>query len=499
MLGGRRLPFWLGYALAVAVVAVAIVGAFLLHGSELRRFDRVEHREAARAARQATAVAMRSLDQLATVAAFFQADEHVTQHEFAVFARSLLGQGALVGTAYIANVPYARRAVFERHYHLRIREWTPHGVLPAGRRSDYLPITYLSPIGPRAAPIGYDLSTDPSRGPILMRAGDRGSPAATRISTLLSTNGLGLSVFRPIYRHGAPTGTPAQRRAALIGYAAAAFRARGLLSAAAEAVPADVGLELFEGDRPVLGGDAVPPASESVPLLLAGRRWVLVVHDPSRPDLTTPLLVGLVGISVAALLGALVFAWSRTERMRELRREAGQDPLTGLRNRRRFEEELRLAMARSRRDGGSGALLVLDLDGFKAINDTLGHPAGDRTLREIAAALRRRVRETDVVARIGGDEFAVVLPGCDLAHARSVADAVTGEIRDGAGSDPDGAGPTVSVGIAMFHGDRSARMEFVVAEADAAMYAAKEAGGDRVRIFDPGVIAGDDEISGQPA
>ena len=128
---------------------------------------------------------MGSLDQLATVAAFFQADEHVTRHEFAVFARSLLGQGALAGTAFVANVPNARRPTFERTYGLGIREWTPHGILPAGRRRDYLPLTFLSPIGPRAAPIGYDLSTDPSRGPVLARARDRGSPAATGISTPL--------------------------------------------------------------------------------------------------------------------------------------------------------------------------------------------------------------------------------------------------------------------------------------------------------------------------
>jgi CHASE1-domain containing sensor protein len=154
MVWGRRLPFGVGYALALAGAVAAITGALLLHGSEMRRFERVEHREAAHAARQATAVAMRSLDQLETVAAFFQADEHVSRREFDVFARSLLGQGALVGTAFIANVPSVRRTAFERGYGLRIREWTPHGVRAAGERRDYFPLTYLSPVGPRAAPIG---------------------------------------------------------------------------------------------------------------------------------------------------------------------------------------------------------------------------------------------------------------------------------------------------------------------------------------------------------
>ena len=136
------------------------------------------------------------------------------------------------------------------------------------------------------------------------------------------------------------------------------------------------------------------------------------------------------GVSLAALLGALVLIWTRNERMRELQRQASQDPLTGLKNRRRFEEDLRTELARSRREGTTGALLMLDLDNFKQVNDTLGHPIGDRVIEEIAGVLGGRTRETDVLARLGGDEFAIVLPHCDAAEAQQVAETIATAIRE---------------------------------------------------------------------
>ena len=168
----------------------------------------------------------------------------------------------------------------------------------------------------------------------------------------------------------------------------------------------------------------------TAPIHIADRTWLLVVRDPNRPDVSLPLLLAVVGISLAALLGALILVWSRNERMEELQRQASQDSLTGLKNRRRFEEELRAAMARGRRERTTGALLMLDLDYFKQVNDSHGHPAGDHLIEEIADVLRRRTRESDVLARLGGDEFAVVLPRCTPAEARVAADAIAAAIRE---------------------------------------------------------------------
>jgi diguanylate cyclase (GGDEF)-like protein len=215
---------------------------------------------------------------------------------------------------------------------------------------------------------------------------------------------------------------------------------------------------------------------------IADRSWLLVVRDPNRPGVSLPVLIAIVGISLAALLGALVLVWSRNERMQELRRQASQDPLTGLKNRRRFGEDLRAELARSRRDGSSGAVLMLDLDNFKQVNDTLGHPIGDRVIADIAMVLHGRMRETDVVARLGGDEFGIVLPRCDEAEARAVATEIATAIREHAPSE-EGVPPiTASIGIALFGADPESSLESLLIDADAAMYEAKRGGRDSVRL-----------------
>ena len=136
--------------------------------------------------------------------------------------------------------------------------------------------------------------------------------------------------------------------------------------------------------------------------------------------------------------------------MQELKLQASQDPLTGLKNRRRFEEDLRHELARSRREDTVGAVLMLDLDNFKQVNDTLGHPAGDRTIAEIAGVLTGRMRATDVVGRLGGDEFAIVLPRCDLDEAEEIAEAIASSIRLHAPAGEAAPPITASIGIATF-------------------------------------------------
>lgn len=252
---------------------------------------------------------------------------------------------------------------------------------------------------------------------------------------------------------------------------------------------ADVQLRIDR--RTVFGDRGSLNDAARAPIHIADRTWLLIVRDPNRPDIGLPILLAGVGISLAALLGALILVWSHNERMEELQRQAGQDSLTGLKNRRRFEEDLRSEMARSRREGRTGALLMLDLDNFKRVNDSLGHPAGDRLIKEIAGVLRRRARETDVLARLGGDEFAIVLPHCDAAEAQVVAEEIVAAIRN---HTPQGDGVqavTASVGIAKFGAHRRTSFELVLSEADTAMYAAKDAGRDGVRVFDPLAVRGD--------
>ena len=179
-----------------------------------------------------------------------------------------------------------------------------------------------------------------------------------------------------------------------------------------------------------------------------------------------------------------------TERRRyeeRLRHLADHDALTGLRNRRSFERELQSHCALTDRYGGRGAAIVLDLDHFKFINDTLGHTAGDEALGRAANVLRSRLRQTDVLARLGGDEFAILLPHADAREARLVAEELLASLRaehiELGGSARSLA---ASVGIALFEPGRDLSGEDVLVNADLAMYDAKNAGRDRAEIYEHG-------------
>ncbi|HEX3609798.1 MAG TPA: diguanylate cyclase [Solirubrobacterales bacterium] len=480
-----RVRFWLGMVAVAAIAIGSIIGALVVSSNEHDAFERRQREEALRSAHQVEALARLSVGQLSSAAAFYQAEGNFSRHEFEVVADSLLGTGALSATGFIESVPNSGRQRYEHRRGLPILDRNALGALrPEGRRRQYFPLTFAAANGLSIQPPdGYDVGSDPLRHPYLLRARDSGRPVASRVIRL-PAGGTGINVFRPVYRDGAPTATVAQRRGALLGFAVGGFHIPDLTSAADVSLPGGSDVELVEGGRPVAGPDLSGADTASAPIRIADRRWLLAVSDPNGPGVGLPVLMVVFGLSLAALLGALVLIWNRNERMQELKRQAGQDSLTGLKNRRRFEEDLRAELARSRRYGVAGALLMLDLDHFKRVNDTLGHPAGDRVIAEIAAVLRTRTRETDVLARLGGDEFAIVLPRCDLAEAEAVAEEIATAVREHMYGE-EGIPPiTACIGIAPFGPKTLMNPESVLAKADAAMYAAKGSGRDAVRTFD---------------
>ena len=202
----------------------------------------------------------------------------------------------------------------------------------------------------------------------------------------------------------------------------------------------------------------------------------------------TPLWVALSASRDAAVSPVtLTYQFQDISERRELegrlRYLVDHDLLTGLFNRHRFQQELVSQGHRQRRFGGSAAVLMIDLDGFKDVNDQFGHGVGDELLRTLSASLRERSRETDVLARLSGDEFAVLLPEADRDAAELVATEITQVVRRHVSVlGTERAQVTASVGVALL--DDLTELE-VVALADAAMYAAKRSGGDRFVIFDP--------------
>jgi diguanylate cyclase (GGDEF)-like protein len=177
----------------------------------------------------------------------------------------------------------------------------------------------------------------------------------------------------------------------------------------------------------------------------------------------------IVGLLISTLKGALL-------RERALSRT---DALTGLLNRRALDEEGARLLALCRRKNHPVAMAYLDLDGFKAVNDRLGHDAGDEVLRTVADALRRSVRPSDICARLGGDEFVVLLAEADAGEAAVAVERV--RVRVSERLTPSLVPVTCSIGVVAFKSAPATVAEMIPA-ADARMYLAKAAGKDRVHL-----------------
>lgn len=174
----------------------------------------------------------------------------------------------------------------------------------------------------------------------------------------------------------------------------------------------------------------------------------------------------------------------------QLRRLAHYDPLTGLPNRGLLYERLRQAMPAASRDGRELAVMFLDLDGFKQVNDRYGHEAGDEVLRALSARMAASLRASDTVARLGGDEFIVLAPGQrSLDDARALAGKLLETIAQPLSVGANGLAVSASIGLTLYPSDE-ADLESLLRHADHAMYAAKAAGRACLRIYgEPGTTA----------
>jgi diguanylate cyclase (GGDEF)-like protein len=237
------------------------------------------------------------------------------------------------------------------------------------------------------------------------------------------------------------------------------------------------GLLIWDGETvATIGSD--PRPSERLVLSLddeVGDR-LLVLHAPRLGFSTADreLAASLAGQSRIALDNARLHG--------VVRRQAVTDDLTDLANRRRFMDALRQEVARSGRLETPLALVLFDLDHFKLINDRCGHQAGDDVLRSAADVIRERVRETDLAARIGGEEFAVILPGTGLDGAVSLAENLRRDISVGVELPDDALTLTASFGVAEHRSGEPA--ETLIGVADRALYRAKADGRDRVQAAD---------------
>lgn len=213
------------------------------------------------------------------------------------------------------------------------------------------------------------------------------------------------------------------------------------------------------------------------------------VGDLVLPDVGGPTLLrlGLILSRVCGLAIAQARALERERHAQErIRHQAYHDPLTGLPNRLFFHEQLQDMLERSRGNERRLALLFIDIDRFKSVNDTLGHEMGDMLLKEVADRLRQSVRNGDIVARLGGDEFlALVSDVVSLEGAETVARRILASLRQPFVLGDREFHTSASIGIALFpeHGDEA---ESLILQADNAMYEAKRSGRDGYRVASSG-------------
>ncbi len=210
-------------------------------------------------------------------------------------------------------------------------------------------------------------------------------------------------------------------------------------------------------------------------------------------DVRAALVYLVVALALHATLVSLVVG----RLLAELRHKARHDSLTGLLNRRAMEEAIRAQMQRGRRTGEPHSLLMLDLDHFKSINDRFGHAAGDLVLQHVATMLQANVRKIDQVARVGGEEFLVLMPGASMDTARPAAERLREQLAaDSAQFEGVNVSISVSIGIAQW-ADHSEELSRLLIRADAALYHAKAQGRNRVFASRSDRVA--DESSGGSA
>lgn len=239
--------------------------------------------------------------------------------------------------------------------------------------------------------------------------------------------------------------------------------------------------------RPGLPDPLQPPVGHratgwvGVPLATAGGvigALVVQSYDPdTRYTAQDMQLLQFVSAQVAAAI-------ERTRNRNWLAFLASHDPLTGLPNRSHFHQRLQHALHRSGFERGEVALIYLDLDGFKGVNDRFGHETGDQLLRAASERIRHAVRQTDTIARLGGDEFAVMLHGTSrLSDAIEVGETLRQALSRPFQLDRQVVAISASIGIAL-QPDGDICCDGLLQHADRAMYAAKRAGGDRLVLFD---------------
>jgi diguanylate cyclase (GGDEF)-like protein len=499
-MNARRLWLALAVLLTTAGLAGSVLGVSAFSHAKGRASHQAFEASAAGIASTLKLSIQRQQDLTISAGAYFSANPDATQSEFLQWVKA---EGAFARYPQLLTLSELRLVTLsELGAYETFETAHPSGALaangqfivaPAGARPFYCFSAVSQTRNPKLeTPVGIDYCKS-VLGPALLRARDSGKNEYLPYRLGKVTE---LADGAAIYRGGTVPTTVAARRADLIGWTGMATVPAVYLRTALIGHPATaVTFQYGSGSSKVtFKAGTVPRGATSTTIDLTNGWRVQVFKAVTGGGLFASgdaVLLFVSGITLTLLLAILmlVLATSRAramdlvrERTEELHHQAFHDALTGLPNRALILDRIGQTMMRARRDHASIALLFLDLDNFKDINDTLGHPAGDELLVKVAARLAGALRAGDTVGRLGGDEFVVLADGPDDDGSRQLAKRILAALEapfEITGSD-EPITVTTSIGVAT--GERTTPEE-LLRDADIALYQAKEAGKHGVQYF----------------
>lgn len=439
----------------------------------------------------------------------FAASDSVNRNEFRTYVQMLRLQQAFPG---IQGVGYAQRlspAELDAHLaHVRSEGFRDYRIRPEEKRGIYTSIVYLEPFsGRNLRAFGYDMYTDSIRRQAMMQAMDTGQASISGKVRLVQEDGqdeqAGFLMYLPVYRNGMPHDDVEKRRKNLTGWVYAPFRMNDLMAGLNENNLEDIDLEIYDGagrdagglmfdlDHPLIEVSPTPLFQDSKEVVIAGHPWFVVMR--SRPGFEArekddlPSVLAWAGTAFSVFLALLTWLLVRdraraigyADRMHYL---SNYDQLTGLPNRALFADRFQVALASAKRNHTRLSLFFMDLDKFKPINDAYGHAVGDQLLREVSKRLKECIRESDTAARIGGDEFVVLLTACPPdGDAMRVCEKIISRLKEPFSLGGQQMQISASIGVA-FYPEHGQNLDDLTRSADTAMYAVKKHGSGNIGI-----------------
>ena len=460
----------------------------------------------------------RALGSLFATGALYDASTEVTREEFAAFLRSHIElHPDIYGVEWLPRVADRDRDAFEAAVRgegfsdFQITDENVDQTLTrAPRRDEYFPVYFTAPLERNQRALGFDSYHQTNNSAVMDAARDSGAVQANEAFALVQdperrpTTG----IYRPVYRNGDVPESLIERRDQLVGFVIVLLRIPNFADFAIRRLD-DAGLDwmLIDGasspgrrrihfhashsrPQPISAPTSEEFADElstTVPLDLPGRSWVMHFRPApafyERFGTSRAPLILVMGLALTALLA--FYANSRARHAGEVLRLARRDYLTGLPNRSLLAERLPHALAAAKRDKRQLAVLFLDLDRFKHINDSMGHTVGDRMLEQVAARLSGTLRGEDTLTRMGGDEFVVLVE--NIRHEREaalLADKLVQTLSEPVDINGMPICLTTSIGISLYPQDAKTA-EGLISNADAAMYRAKESGRNTYQFYTP--------------